>query len=236
MELCGTLKVPPESDVFTLIIIHAHHVLKFSYSTESSESPKKVEKMRFNYIKGNYVEISDSMSWVDWEKEFKDLNTNEQYELWVKIYSDLCNKNIPKIKVNQARRKPPWLNNEIKLLIKKKKKKEFNLLNKKWQKEIKKAVSGFEKDRNSKHNPEAIYSFFNSKTKLKESIKALLNGDKITTNGTELAKNFNEFISSVFTREDLINMPECESKTEQICPDPIFTINTVKKILRVKPY
>ncbi len=38
---------------------HAHHVLKFSYSTEGSESPKKVEKMRFNYKKGNYVEISD---------------------------------------------------------------------------------------------------------------------------------------------------------------------------------
>ena len=119
-------------------IIHAHHVLKFSYSTEGSESPKKVEKMRFNYIKGNYVEISDSMSWVDWEKEFKDLNTNEQYELWVKIYSDLCNKNIPKIKVNQARRKPPWLNNEIKLLIKKRtlngKKKRIEQIQKKRKK------------------------------------------------------------------------------------------------------
>ena len=61
----------------------------------TKESPKKVEKMRFNYKKGNYVEISDSIFRVDWEKEFKDLNTNEQYELWAKIYSDLCNKHIP---------------------------------------------------------------------------------------------------------------------------------------------
>ena len=58
--------------------------------------------MKYNYKKGNYVEISDSMSRIDWEKELKDLNTNEQYELWVKIFSDLCNKNIPKIKLKEV--------------------------------------------------------------------------------------------------------------------------------------
>jgi hypothetical protein len=147
------------------VIIHAHQVLKFSYSTEGSENVKKVEKFKFNYKEGNYSKISASILEIDWKNEFKNLNTNEQYEIkWVKIYSNLCNEHIPKIKIRQGRFKQPWLglDSKIKTLIKedkkqidksknnqwfknknrkisKKKKKEFNKLNKKLQKEIKKS-------------------------------------------------------------------------------------------------
>ena len=104
------------------VITHAHHVLKFSYSTEGSENVKKVEKFRFNYKEGNYSKISASILEIDWKNEFKNLNTNEQYEKWVKIYSNLCNEHIPKIKIRQGRFKPPWLglDSKIKTLIKSK--------------------------------------------------------------------------------------------------------------------
>ena len=146
----------------------------------------------------------------DWDSEFLGLNANEMYEKWVKIYTDVCKINIPITKIKIGRRKPQWLDSNIKSLIKRKsnswyklkaknfsgsragavarakasaEKKKQNRLNKSLKQEIKKAVIAFEKElaKKSKENPKAVYAYFNSKTKVRENIKALLNMDSIVT-------------------------------------------------------
>ena len=71
-----------------------------------------------DYKKGNYAEISTQMLQCDWDSEFLGLDTNKMYEKWVKIYTEVCKKYIPIVKIKSGRRKQQWLDSNIKLLIK----------------------------------------------------------------------------------------------------------------------
>jgi hypothetical protein len=63
---------------------------------------------------------------------------------------------------------------------------EYKALNKSINKRVKKDIREFEAmlAKNSKRNPKSVYSYLNSKTVLKDTIKALNNVDgSITTDG-----------------------------------------------------
>ena len=67
----------------------------------------------------------------------------------------------------------------------------------------------------SKNNPKSVYAYINSKTKAKDSIKALYSNEKTnfenngtTTDSYEMANILNDFFVSVFTKEDTNNIPK----------------------------
>ena len=78
-----------------------------------------------------------------------------------------------------------------------------------------KAVKNYEKAiaREAQHNPKAFYAYANSKMKTKEGVADLLDKEgKTNTNNKEKANILNNFFCSVFTEENIKDMPECEDR------------------------
>jgi hypothetical protein len=108
------------------------------------------------------------------------------------------------------------------------------------QKIIEKSIRDYERSlaRNSIENPKSVYSFINSKTTTKESIKALyiyeeISNDtqsvrKTTTDGAVIASKLNKYFISVFSKEDISNIPKVGEKFNVECPNPSFTETVVK--------
>ena len=73
----------------------------------------------------------------------------------------------------------------------------------------------------AKMNPKRVNAYINSKTKIKESIRALReSNEEITTDTYQIANTLNNYFASVFCNEDLNDL--------QICNDPLFNKSIIK--------
>jgi len=64
--------------------------------------------------------------------------------------------------------------------------------------------------------------YIKSKTKSKTTVGPLLSADKqIITDEREIAEELNKFFSSMFTREDLQNVPEPEKEEIRVKMQPV---------------
>ena len=85
--------------------------------------------------------------------------------------------------------------------------------------DVKQSVRAAKKDKEvhiaklSKTNPKAFYNYISSNSKPKDKVSNLIKEDgSVTENAYEKAETLNEFFSSVFTREKLDNLPDCNKK------------------------
>ena len=109
---------------------------------------------------------------------------------------------------------------------------------------VKKAVSKAKKDIEkklafeAKKNPKAFYKYINSKKSNKESVGPLKVNDTLVENDQTIADNLNHFFSSVFTNEDLSNIPHLSNIKDDIVPLLLITIDKLlvkEKLLKLKP-
>ena len=128
------------------------------------------------------------------------------------------------------RRKPRWMNTNIMAQIRKKKK-AFNIYLKskegedylkyvaarnRAKTELRRAVRSFEHElaRNAKADPKAFYKYVNSRSKTRPVITNLHgNNGELIQDEAGIAEEFNGFFASVFTTEDVTNVPD-------VIPDP----------------
>ena len=106
--------------------------------------------------------------------------------------------------------------------------------------EVRNAVRNYEKDTagKAKKNPKAFYRYVNSKLKGRGAIPDSRNDDGSTINtNLDKANAFNEFFSSVFTKQDATALPTVPNKpVKQLLTDISFTIEDVLKLLQgLKP-
>jgi hypothetical protein len=153
------------------------------------------------------------------------------------------------IKQNTAT--PLWLTKELKHLIKEKKTawfkyqnssskniellENYKIFNSIVKKRVKKAVMAFERELalDAKKNPKRINAYINSKTKIKDTIRALKDtNDIIITGGPQIANILNNYFASVFCEEDLNNIPSCEYISKVKCSDPTFDETIVMSKLK----
>ena len=81
----------------------------------------------------------------------------------------------------------------------------------------------------AKLNPKRIYAYINSKTKIKECIRALReSNEKITTDTTQIANTLNNYFASVFCNEEIDDLPICEESCDVKCVDPLFDKSIIK--------
>jgi hypothetical protein len=82
-----------------------------------------------------------------------------------------------------------------------------------------------------------VYAYVNSKTKIKDSIRALKDkNEKIITDGSQIANILNNNFGSVFCQEDS-NIPICENKANTKCRDPTFEEEMIQiKLRNLNPY
>jgi hypothetical protein len=233
-------------------IEHGHHILDFKYSYINNHCKEEdYRKTNFSFNKGDYQKFDEYISEFDWEKEFKDLNANDCYIKWLTFYENGCKMFIPQIKSNNKRRKPPWLTNDLKNMFKDKKDLWYENRNSKFKnvlqvqsykkickllkKLTKKAITEYERNlaKNSKVNPKRVYAYINSKTKIKDTIRALKKTDgNIATDGQTISNLLNDYFSSVFTKEDLKNVPIFEHITDTQCLSPKFDERTIESKLK----
>ena len=113
--------------------------------------------------------------------------------------------------------------------------KRYKKLNKQIKIQVKYNIRVFEENLalNSRNNPKNVYSYINSKTRVKESIKAIkLTNGTITTDIQEIVNELNELFASVFTKNESVAQEDVEITGIQ-CSDPNFAKITLQKFILV---
>ena len=110
--------------------------------------------------------------------------------------------------------------------------KEFKEIEKDLHKKIRVQKAGFEEDiaLDIKNNPKKFYSYVRSKNKSKEGIGPLLSdNDQLVESDTEMVQILNQFFSSVFTTEDMVNIPKDAMSVEMEINNISCTLEDITK-------
>ena len=214
---------------------------------------------RFLYHKGEYVKMKEDLAKINWDKDLANLDMNSAWKCFNNHMKQAMEDNIPKIKPcnptrTEKKQKPMWMSSKA---LKAVKKKYHSWKRYTWTrqyqdylkyiqarnaatKDIRGAKRNFEKKlaADIKTNPKSFWKYVRSKTKVKAGISDLEKGDgSYAHTDSEKAEVLNEFFSSVFTREDLKDIPEPRSRNkEDILEDILITDEDVlKKLQKLNP-
>ena len=230
-----------------------HMILKFSF--QCYKQIKIPTNSKFNFHKGNYDAINEDLRGHDWIADMSMLTVEESWKLFEERLKVTMERNIPKVKASTRKsKKPLWMNNTVLTKLKKKHSAFKRYLQTregedyqqyararnqaKWA--CRAAVRDFERNiaRESKLNPKAFFNYTNSKLKTTSSVPDLDTRNGIKTSGDKQKANvLNDFFSSVFTRENLQNIPDFEEKNlvEEMKNLVITEDMVLQKINKLKP-
>ncbi len=116
---------------------------------------------------------------------------------------------------------------------------EYKRIEKEVAKKIRNAKRKLEKDlvKDTDKNNRKYTKYVKSKTKSKTTVGPLVTQDKkIITDNKEMAEMLNQFFSSVFTKEDLNNVPDAEAEivTRAMPPVQVSEQDVAKKIRELR--
>ena len=193
--------------------------------------PEEIEaEPKFNYHKGNYEEITKQLKTYKWHELMDKMSAEEAFKCFDDVLTKLMNEYIPKKKQSKKNgRKKLWMNRDSRRQRRRKRKyfKRFmsTRLDSDYQaaKKEAKALSrltkklrkSFERDiaKEARKNPKGFWRYVRSLMKTRADIGDILKADGTMTVGNEdKAKAFNDYFSSVFTREDTDNIPYFEER------------------------
>ena len=230
----------------------SHHTcISFDFMCYT-ERPAKITP-KFQYHKGNYTAMREDAAKLDWNQEGTDLD-----EMWLSFMNNiklLADSHIPKSKPHQinrpiymtakAREKSKDKEQDVSHMAQNQRRNDYRVYTKvrnQAKRECWKAEREFEKKlaKECKNNPKALYRYSKSKMKTRSEIAHLTREDSsLTATDKDKAdlEELNKFFSSVFTREDTVNMPNIsDTKTDVILEDTDLTIDEVdKKLSRLNP-
>ena len=202
-----------------------HRAITFNINFSSKIINKSSEKVP-NYKKANFRKLRSIFETTNWHILENDNNVNESWEFFNSVYSKAVHECIPLTKRRSTSHdKPKWWSNEIADCLAEKKhvhdelklshnddlRNRFTTLRRKAKKLIKQSKKSLELHiaHQSKTNPKEFYGYIRKKKVVTSSIGPLVdeNGD-YTTNDLQMSNVLNTFFASVFTTEDLSNIPE----------------------------
>ena len=187
-----------------------------------------ISNSKFDYRKGNYSDLAKFISASDWVALFNFQSVQCMYDTFILKLNNGCNRFVPVIDMSLKSLKPaPWLNAQLKDLIRKKKDLRYKNCATKWKvadlvseynsccgrvvKETWKARRNFEKEivKEAKTNPRVLFRNVNSQKKIKCSIKAMKRKDgSISNDSVEICELLNEQFQSVFVNEGADELPD----------------------------
>jgi hypothetical protein len=192
---------------------------------------KEKENVRYNWKRADMPAIRSELEGKDWERELSRKTMEEGWTWFREQLQSVVEKYVPKSS-SRTKLKNPWMTREILRLIRKKRKvwkkakysslaedmAEYKRIEKEVSNKIRNAKRKLEKDLVSgpdKKNRN-FARYVKTKTKSRTTIGPLITKDKrVLTEEKDMAEELNKFFSSVFTREDLTNIPEPEKEQVQ---------------------
>ena len=211
-----------------------HHIIRFDLLVSKELAKDSTET--YNYFKADYNKIRDYAKSRNWENL---VDCNDVDKIWMALKTELLNirnEFVPKHKRNKNKCK--WVNREV-TACRRAKKKAWNRYVKSgknlqlYQQYVikrrqctavnKKAKEDFETKlaNNIKQDSKSFYAYIRNKQRcrakvgpLKDSSGNVITDDKLTSD------QLNKYFVSVFTKEDLTNIPD---------PDKIFMGNSVNE-------
>ncbi len=209
-----------------------HQILTYDYHCYTEINRKKP---RLNYNIGNYDKLRDLLSNLNWSDCLTgDLETS--WDAFLRKLNDAITSSIPLNKNSVSplkNRLPLWTNERALVKVKKKREAFKRYLHTREGKdyllyaqarnqakhESRKAVQIFESKvaQQAKTNPKAFFAYAKSKLKTRDGIADLEDREgNVATSDSEKAQLLNAFFCSVFTREDISNIPDFEQRLSSV--------------------
>jgi hypothetical protein len=206
-----------------------------SFSVECNPFIRKDKEVRLNWSRANIPAIRQDLEAIHWTAEMTTKSVEEGWKFVRKTLEESIARNVPIIK-GCIRFKHPWMTREILRLIRKKRRRwrvakssfaerdmeEYRKVEKEVSNKIRNAKRKLERDlvSGTDKNNRNYTKYVKSKTKSRTQVGPLITKEKrIISDNKEMAEVLNQFFSSVFTREDLISIPEAEiENVRQVMP------------------
>ena len=221
-----------ETDISDVVVADGmgrsdHATIKCCINTEPPDIPKK--KTIYLYDKGNYSKMNEMLK-LNWDELLSNKSIDEAVTLLEDKYHEAVKSCIPsKVILPNKRRKPLWMNKDALVKVKKKYSSWIRYLNTKQGQDyaeycrhrnkaafaIRKAQKDFELAiaKDVRKNPKGVWNYMKSSQKMRSRIPNLKKSDKtLTETDEEIAEVLNKQYCSVFTNENLHNLPNFDLK------------------------
>ena len=231
-----------------------HDILSVTTSIKPTVN-KKPSRTVYNYRKADWVQIREDMASFRDQYLQSNPSSNSVEENWNEFKNALfksMDNHIPK-KTIKGKVDVPWMTNKVKRLIKKKKRL-YKKARKLKDSNSTKAFHDFRKEvRNMLHTeyyrhinnllePESdktsqsFWKYIKSRKQDSVSIGTLKDNGRIAENAKDKAEMFNNTFCSVFTKENLDNIPDKGQSPYQPMPRIHVTLNgVIKCVKRLNP-
>ena len=227
-----------------------HVTINFKLQLRSSISVDVTQRKILRYDKANFDLIRKELD-VDWDILLDGKSVQESIDTFEAAYNNVVKKYVPCHTVGSQHEKPKWMSLATWHKVRRKHSKWIKYLNTKQPKDYeeyakvrnevthhnKRERKNFEKSisRDARRNPKGVRNYMKSTGAVKSSIPNLTRKDgSKTTSDKEISETLAEQYSSVFTDEDLNNIPEFPLKPLITNKLTSFTFNEkkVEKILQ----
>ena len=209
---------------------HSDHItINFTLDFSTNRSKPLTNTRRYQYHKTDVQKMKEMLD-CDWTSMLSDLNIQDAYQLFLEKYKAAEKECVPatESKSDDKFVKPIWMKYQTVNAIKKKHSAWTSYLTTKhknqWDqyKTFRNQVAHLTyRDRKEfesklaaevKENSKAFWKYAGSSRKLKRAIPKLLKKDGTTAESDkDKAEELNQQFASVFTKEDLVNIPEFEN-------------------------
>ena len=205
-----------------------HNMVEFSLQFERRKVESDVKVLQLN--KGNYRGMREELTKIDWEQSLVGKTVEQQWQEFLGVIEDTVQRFIPKKrKVIRGGIRQPWLTKEVRECIKAKEK-AYNVAkssgkSEDWEgyknkqritkREIRKERIKYEGRlaSNIRNDSKSFFKYIKNKREAKVDIGPLQNdAGNLVMGDKEIAEELNKYFASVFTVEDMSNIPTIQER------------------------
>ncbi|KAF2349873.1 hypothetical protein FHG87_019370 [Trinorchestia longiramus] len=230
-----------------------HQMINFSLEVQDPNT-RTQHKQVLDYKRANFELRKEELGSYKYEVLMNNKNAEECYMILKDKIATATDHHIPRKRIRPTNN-PPWFSQEIKRLINARQHSYRRL--KRYQTEphrqehihacraVKRTIKSTKRNKEitlaaqAKTNPKSFYKYVNDQRLKRDTIGPLIDSEGSTqTNNKSKAKIHNTYFTSVFTHEDLTEIPQPHVlNTQEILSDGEFTVEEVEEQLSIlNPY
>ncbi|KAF2355969.1 hypothetical protein FHG87_013272, partial [Trinorchestia longiramus] len=230
-----------------------HQMIDFSLEVQDPNT-RTQHKQVLDYKRANFELMKEELGSYNYEVLMNNQNAEECYMILKDKIATATDHHIPRKRIRPTNN-PPWFSQEIKRLINARQHSYRRL--KRYQTEphrqehihtckaVKRTIKSTKRNKKiivaaqAKTNTKSFYKYVNDRRLKRDTIGPLIDSEGLTpTNNKSKAKILNTYFTSVFTHEDLTEIPQPHIlNTQEILSDGVFTVEEIEEQLSIlNPY